>query len=133
MPPWSHCQGFSPSLVLLEPAEVPKRSPARTTTGRTSPHKCKDDPSLAVAHGCFWNYHPERAYAWELRLQDEIAADFTIDEAASDESRKCFLADSSQTAQAILQKEQARRLRKLEKADTEAQQDMPDGEESDED
>ena len=67
MPPWSHCQGFSPSLVLLEPAEVPKRSPARTTTGRTSPHKCKDDPSLAVAHGCFWNYHPERAYAWEPR------------------------------------------------------------------
>jgi hypothetical protein len=36
--------------------------------------KCKDDPSLAVAHGCFWKYHPERAYAWELRLQDEIAA-----------------------------------------------------------
>ncbi len=96
-------------------------------------HKCKDDPSLAVAHGCFWNYHPERAYAWELRLQDEIAADFTIDEAASDAARKRFLADSSQTAQAILQKEQARRLRKLEKADTEAQQDMPDGEESDDD
>ena len=95
--------------------------------------KCKTDPSLAVAHGCFWKYHPERAYAWELRLQDEIAADFTIDEAGADVARKRFLADHSQEAQAILQKEQARRLRKLEKADSEAQQDMPDGEESDDD
>ena len=34
--------------------------------------KCKADPSLGVAHGCFWRYHPERAWAWELRLQDEI-------------------------------------------------------------
>ena len=95
--------------------------------------KCKNDPSLAVAHGCFWKHHPERAYAWELRLQDEIASDFTIDEAESDESRKRCLAQKSQEAQAILEKEQARRLRKLEKADTEAQQDIPDGEESDDD
>jgi hypothetical protein len=42
--------------------------------------KCKQDPSLGVAHGCFWRYHPERAWAWELRLQDEIAADFRIEE-----------------------------------------------------
>ncbi len=34
--------------------------------------KCKGDPSLAVAHGCFWKYHAEKAYQWELRLQDEI-------------------------------------------------------------
>jgi hypothetical protein len=34
--------------------------------------KCRRDPSLGVAHGCFWRYHPERAWAWELRLQDEI-------------------------------------------------------------
>jgi len=34
--------------------------------------KCKADPSLGVAHGCFWRYHPARAWAWELRLQDEI-------------------------------------------------------------
>ena len=47
--------------------------------------KCKTDPSLAVAHGCFWKYHPAKAYAWELRLQDEIAPEFTIDEAESDE------------------------------------------------
>src|SRR5262249_18750194 len=40
--------------------------------------KCKADPSLAVAHGCFWKYHPAKAYQWELRLQDEIRPDFTI-------------------------------------------------------
>ena len=43
--------------------------------------KCQEDPSLAVAHGCFWRYHPERAWAWELRLQQEIAPDFRIEEA----------------------------------------------------
>ena len=42
--------------------------------------KCQRDPSLGVAHGCFWRYHSERAWAWELRLQDEIASDFRIDE-----------------------------------------------------
>ena len=43
--------------------------------------KCQDDPSLGVAHGCFWRYHPARAWAWELRLQDEIDPDVRIDEA----------------------------------------------------
>lgn len=43
--------------------------------------KCQQDPSLGVAHGCFWRYHPERAWAWELRLQDEIGPDFRIEEA----------------------------------------------------
>ncbi|WP_372716081.1 BREX-6 system adenine-specific DNA-methyltransferase PglX [Novipirellula sp.] len=43
--------------------------------------KCQEDPSLGVAHGCFWKYHPARAWAWELRLQDEIAPDFRIEEA----------------------------------------------------
>ncbi|MCC6811537.1 MAG: BREX-6 system adenine-specific DNA-methyltransferase PglX [Deltaproteobacteria bacterium] len=42
--------------------------------------KCKKDPSLGVAHGCFWRYHPARAFAWELRLQDEIGPDFRIAE-----------------------------------------------------
>ncbi|MFV1967695.1 MAG: hypothetical protein ACC628_19875, partial [Pirellulaceae bacterium] len=42
--------------------------------------KCQTDPSLGVAHGCFWKYHPERAWAWELRLQDEIGPDFRIEE-----------------------------------------------------
>jgi hypothetical protein len=26
-------------------------------------HKCQTDPSLAVAHACFWKYHPAKAYA----------------------------------------------------------------------
>jgi hypothetical protein len=43
--------------------------------------KCQEDPSLGVAHGCFWRYHPHRAWAWELRLQDEIGPDFKIQEA----------------------------------------------------
>jgi hypothetical protein len=43
--------------------------------------KCRVDPSLGVAHGCFWRYHPARAWAWELRLQDEIGPDFRIVEA----------------------------------------------------
>jgi hypothetical protein len=42
--------------------------------------KCKADPSLAVAHGCFWRYHPARAWAWELRLQSEIGPQFRIEE-----------------------------------------------------
>jgi hypothetical protein len=52
--------------------------------------KCQQDPSLAVTHGCFWQYHPEKAYQWELRLQDEIVEDFAIDEVNSDELRQVF-------------------------------------------
>ena len=36
--------------------------------------KCHDDPSLAVAHQCFWELHPAKAYAWELRLHDDQVA-----------------------------------------------------------
>jgi hypothetical protein len=71
--------------------------------------KCKEDPSLAVAHGCFWRLHPSKAYAWELRLQDEIRPDFTIDEAGSDAARAAFLADSPDEARRIREKEQRRR------------------------
>ena len=42
--------------------------------------KAQRDPSLGVAHGCFWRYHPVRAWTWELRLQDEIGPDFRIEE-----------------------------------------------------
>jgi len=52
--------------------------------------KCQKDPSLAVAHGVFWKYHPAKAYEWELRLKDEISSDFTIDEQNSDEYRQTF-------------------------------------------
>jgi hypothetical protein len=79
--------------------------------------KCEQDPSLAVAHGCFWRLHPAKAYQWELRLQDEIAPDFTIDEAGSDEARAEFLADHAEEADAILAKEIQRRKRNAKKAD----------------
>jgi hypothetical protein len=95
--------------------------------------KCQKEPSLAVAHGCFWKYHPGRAYAWELQLQDEIAPDFTIDEAESDKARARFLKDHRETAQAIHAKELARRTRKLEKADAEAQAELEDVDEGDDD
>ena len=93
----------------------------RTTTGRTSPRatsrrgsatKCHEDPSLAVAHGCFWELHPAKAYAWELRLQDEIRPDFTIDEPGSDEARAAFLKGQEPAAREIEAKERKRREKK---------------------
>lgn len=74
--------------------------------------KCQDDPSSGVAHGCFWKYHPERAYAWELRLEDEIEPGFTIDEADSNACRAAFLKDEPGKADEILAKEDKRRERK---------------------
>lgn len=53
--------------------------------------KCRTNASLALAHGCLWTYHPETAYAWELRLRLEIGPDFCIDEAGSQELRAAFL------------------------------------------
>lgn len=74
--------------------------------------KCAADPSLAVAHGSFWRHHPERAYAWELRLQDEIEPTFTIDEMGSDEARQRLLREEPERAEAIRRKEADRRRRK---------------------
>ncbi len=98
--------------------------------------KCRKDPSLGVAHGCFWKYHPAKAYAWELRLQDEIGPDFTIDEGphwgdgttwgdgtnygprgASDKHREAFLRDHPQEAEEIRAKEEQRRERNRKKAE----------------
>jgi hypothetical protein len=81
--------------------------------------KCHTDPSLAVAHKCFWELHPMKAYAWELRLQDEIRPDFTIDEPGSNEARATFLADHAREAHEILTKELKRREKKSAKADDE--------------
>ncbi len=78
--------------------------------------KCRVDPSLAVAHGSFWRLHPAKAYAWELRLQDEIREGFTIDEPDSDEARAQFLAEQADQAREIHQKETERRERKARKA-----------------
>lgn len=74
--------------------------------------KCKDDPSLAVAHGCFWKYHPETAYQWELRLQDEISPDFTIDEPGADDARKAFEANQPEKVEELVDNEHQRRERK---------------------
>ncbi len=78
--------------------------------------KCKVDPSLAVAHGCFWKYHPGKAYQWELRLQDEIRPGFMIDEVGSDAARAAFEAEHADEVEALVTKEQQRRLRKQAKA-----------------
>ncbi|MCA9636539.1 MAG: SAM-dependent methyltransferase, partial [Myxococcales bacterium] len=80
--------------------------------------KCQQDPSLAVAHGCFWRYHPKRAWAWELRLQDEIAQDFRIDEepyrgdGGSDAHRTVFIADHVADGLDVIKAEALRRIRK---------------------
>lgn len=77
---------------------------------------CRKDPSLAVAHACFWRYWPERAYTWELRLQDEIGPDFEITEPDSNFHRQAFLEGQPDKADEILRKEMLRRERKRAKA-----------------
>jgi hypothetical protein len=80
--------------------------------------KCEKDPSLAVAHGCFFKYHPARAWAWELRLQDEIGPAFRILEepyrgdGGHEAHRTAFLADHPVDALAAIEKEALRRIRK---------------------
>jgi hypothetical protein len=80
--------------------------------------KCRKDPSLAVAHGCFWRWHPARAFAWELRLQDEISPDFRLAEppyrgdAGDAAHRAAFLAQHAAEALRLVQTELLRRLRK---------------------
>ncbi len=80
--------------------------------------KCVHDPSLAVAHGSFWRYHPARAWVWELRLQDEIGPEFRIEEGpyrgdgGHEAHRAIFLADHPIDALAIVEKEVLRRTRK---------------------
>ena len=84
--------------------------------------KCQRDPSLAVAHGCFWRYHPARAWAWELRLQDEIEGGFCIEEAAyrpggrevgdggDGAHRAAWLRDHAEEAIAAVEREAVRRM-----------------------
>ena len=84
--------------------------------------KSRQDPSLGVAHGCFWRYHPERAWTWELRLQDEIGPDFRIeeppyrpggrdlDDAGDVPHRDAFLRDQPKAALAAIEKEATRRM-----------------------
>lgn len=84
--------------------------------------KGQDDPSLGVAHGCFWRYHPARAWAWELRLQDEIGPDFRIVEPpyrpggrdlgdpGDGPHRAAFLRERTEEALAAVEKEAVRRM-----------------------
>ncbi len=86
--------------------------------------KCRQDPSFGVAHGCFWRYHPARAWSWELRLQDEIGPDFRIKEKPyhpggrdlGDEGdgphRAAWIRDHAEKTLAAVEKEALRRLRK---------------------
>jgi hypothetical protein len=80
--------------------------------------KCQADPSLGVAHGCFWKYHPVRAWAWELRLQDETGPDFRIEEApyrgdgGHEAHRAALLLDHADEALAAIEKEALRRRKK---------------------
>ena len=78
--------------------------------------KCQVDPSLGVAHGCFWKYHPDKAYQWELRLKDEIRPDFTLDEPGSDAARAAFEAADPAQVKKLVAKELERRARKQAKA-----------------
>lgn len=87
--------------------------------------KCVQDPSLAVAHKCFWELHPAKAYAWELRLQDEIRPDFTIDEPNSDQHRAQFLQAHPDEAEAARAKEAQRRTRKAAKSGSDDDTDTP--------
>ncbi|MCP4549160.1 MAG: hypothetical protein GY835_22125 [bacterium] len=77
--------------------------------------RCAEDPSLAVAHGCFWRLHPAKAYEWERRLQDEIGPDFTLDEEDSDTRRATFLEEHPDQAAAVRAAEAKRRERKRKK------------------
>jgi hypothetical protein len=75
-----------------------------------------------VAHGCFWRYHPDRAWAWELRLQQEIGPDFRIEEAPyrpggkdlGDEGdaphRLAWLSEHPKEALTAVEKEATRRM-----------------------
>jgi len=98
--------------------------------------KCVQDPSLGVAHKCFWELHPAKTYAWELRLQDEIAETFTIDEPGSDAARAAFLRDHADLAAEIHAKEMKRREKKAAKDaadDEDPQADLPGVDEASED
>ncbi len=78
-----------------------------------------------MAHNCFWELHPAKAYAWELRLQDEIKPEFTIDEPSSDAARAKFLAEHRAEAARIRADEMKRRARKAAKQGTDDESDQP--------
>ncbi|PZO41936.1 MAG: BREX-6 system adenine-specific DNA-methyltransferase PglX [Pseudanabaena frigida] len=86
--------------------------------------KCQKDPSLAVAHRVFWKYHPAKAYEWELRLQDEIAPDFHIEEPDSQSLRDEFIKGNPELVKELEQKEKKRKERKKNKEEDQIPIDM---------
>ena len=79
--------------------------------------KCQsNDLSMSVAHGCFWKYHPAKAWAWELQLQDEMSADFRIEEESfrgdggHEEYRAKYLSEQPAEAIAAIGKEMKRKF-----------------------
>jgi hypothetical protein len=74
--------------------------------------KCTQDPSLAIAHGCFWELYPEAAYAWELRLQTELSPDFALNEPGAEAARTRLLTESPKEAKEVEASELKRRHRK---------------------
>jgi hypothetical protein len=79
--------------------------------------KCESDPSLAVAHGCFWELHPEKAFQWEQRSKGELGEDWVIDEAGAAERRAAWVKANEDRAREIIEQERARRARKASKRD----------------
>jgi len=92
----------------------------RQVQGRSQPRRCPR-LLLEVPPG-------QGAYQWELRLQDEIRPDFTLDEVGSDAARAAFEADHADEVEALVAKEHLRRQRKLSKAGEASTQDEPQGE-----
>ncbi len=87
--------------------------------------KCRRAPSLALAHRRLWKYHPARAYAWELRLQDDIGPEFTIDESwdephegviDSTRARAKFVDEHAAEVEELRRRQVKRRERKLDRA-----------------
>lgn len=111
-PQWNHPKTWYKELATAKPGAKDydwSQLAARYWPSRVD-GKCRKDPSLGVAHGCFWRYHPARAWAWELRLQDEIGPDFRIDEPNSDACRSAYLSENGLEALATVEKEVLRRM-----------------------
>ena len=123
-PQWKDPRGWWTELATAAPSKDYDWSHlARRYWPARVDGKCRQDPSLGVAHGCFWRYHPERAWAWELRLQHEIGPDFRIVEApyaapgedpdgGDTRHRAAWLRDHPEAARDAVATEAKRRARK---------------------
>jgi len=90
--------------------------------------KCVEDPSLAVAHGCFWELHPEKAWQWEQRLKGELGDDWVIEESGATERRAAWVAANGERAREITEDERRRRERKAKREESEESDGSEEGE-----